>query len=64
MAVSKLFPGKLTIFDNVPVNYTAGLLNNISVTSAASYYANTINFTQHSMITPPSTYTLFSSNLG
>lgn len=51
IAVDVLFPHNLNSFDNVPVNYSAGPLANISVkgtTSSPSIYTNTINFTKQS----------------
>ena len=51
IAVDVLFPHSLNSYDNVPVNYSAGPLTNISVkgtTAFPSIYTNTINFTQQS----------------
>lgn len=51
IAVDALFPHNLNSFDNVPVNYSAGPLVNISVkgtTTLPSIYSNTINFTKQS----------------
>lgn len=50
LAVDRLFPHSLNSFDNVPVNYAAGPLVNISGTRVNSTrtYTNTINFTSQS----------------
>lgn len=46
IAIDKAFPHHLNSFDNVPVNYSAGPLVNITVSSTSlTYYANTINYT-------------------
>ena len=51
IAVDIFFPHYLNSYDNVPVNYSAGPLVNISVkgtTTSPSFYTNTINFTKQS----------------
>lgn len=51
IAIDIFFPHNLNSYDNVPVNYSAGPLVNISVkgtTTSPSIYTNTINFTQQS----------------
>ena len=47
IAIDPLFPHDLNSFDNVPVNYGAGSLTNITVrdTINTRYYSNTINYT-------------------
>lgn len=46
IAIDKAFPHHLNTFDDVPVNYNAGPLLNITTGSTSlSYYANTINYT-------------------
>lgn len=50
IAIDKAFPHKLNSFDNVPLNYSKGPLVNITVmTTATTYYTNTINFTAQSI---------------
>lgn len=46
IAIDPTFPHHLNSFDNVPVNYSAGLLTGISTTAPSSTYVNTINYTQ------------------
>lgn len=48
IAIDPLFPHHLNSFDNVPVNYGAGALVNITVQNSVSttYYTNSINYTQ------------------
>lgn len=50
LAVDRLFPHSLNSYDNVPINYMAGSLVNISGTRVNSRrtYTNTINFTAQS----------------
>lgn len=48
IAIDLSFPHHLNSFDNVPVNYGAGSLVNISDqdSSSTTYYTNHINYTQ------------------
>lgn len=39
-AVDPGFPYQLVTFDTMPVNYSKGLLTNISSTALSSYYVN------------------------
>ncbi len=48
IAIDDAFPHHLNSFDNVPVNYSNGLLKNITKPSTSiQYYVNTINYTKH-----------------
>ena len=48
IAIDDAFPHHLNSFDNVPVNYSNGLLKNITkASSSLKYYVNTINYTKH-----------------
>lgn len=58
-----MFPHKLVSFDNVPVNYGAGNLNNITIRrSYMQMYTNNINFTKQA-IDANSNYTTFPTPL-
>lgn len=47
IAIDSSFPHHLNSFDNVPVNYSRGLLTNITVASTSpKYYTNVINYTE------------------
>lgn len=47
IAIDPTFPHHLNSFDNVPVNYSAGPLINITLnTTTRNYYTNIINYTQ------------------
>lgn len=47
IAIDPTFPHHLNSFDNVPVNYSAGELTNITVKSySQTSYSNIINYTQ------------------
>ena len=54
IAVDPLFPHHVNSFDNVPVNYSAGPLVNVTVRNPTSltHYTNTINYTQQASSTP------------
>lgn len=62
IAIDPQFPYHLNSFDNVPINYNAGPLVNVSVRSALrkTYYWNRINYTQQAISTP---YRYFSAPL-
>ena len=46
IAIDVNFPHHVNAFDNVPVNYSAGPLVNITMMSSIpTYYQNTINYT-------------------
>ena len=63
IAIDKDFPHHLNTFENVPVNYTAGPLINISSASLSStIYSNTINYTTQATASG-CTYTTFSTPL-
>jgi len=50
IAIDPLFPHHLNSFDNVPVNYSAGPLVNVSArNSVPTYYSNVINYTDQAM---------------
>jgi hypothetical protein len=60
LAVDPTFPHHLNTFDNVPINYTAGDIVNITIQqSKLTYYTNYINYTDqakgllHSKFTTP-----------
>ena len=60
IAISKAFPHHVNCFDNVPINYTAGPLVNISTASSSvQTYSNTISYTNQAAAAG-STYTQFS----
>lgn len=46
IAIDPAFPHHLNSFDNVPINYMAGPLTNITTNASSSTYSNTINYTQ------------------
>lgn len=47
IAIDPTFPHHINSFDNVPVNYMAGPIVNISTSSdVTQIYTNTINYTQ------------------
>lgn len=47
IAIDPLFPHHLNSFDNVPVNYSNGLLTNItSASTSPQLYTNVINYTE------------------
>lgn len=46
IAIDQAFPHHLNTFDNVPVNYSNGLLTNITIQSSTPvFYSNYINYT-------------------
>ena len=45
IAIDPTFPHHINSFDNVPVNYSAGPITNISWNAAQSTYTNIINYT-------------------
>lgn len=53
IAIDPLFPHHINSFDNVPVNYSAGPLVNVSVKNYVSLetYRNVINYTQQAAST-------------
>ncbi len=60
IAIDPTFPHHLNSFDNVPVNYLAGPISNISVSSSSlQTYTNVINYTTqaagltHNTFLPP-----------
>lgn len=62
IAIDPLFPHHINSFDNVPVNYSAGDLVNVSVKDYVNpvYYTNVINYTSQTL---GQTYRYFSSPL-
>lgn len=47
IAIDPTFPHHLNSFDNVPINYSAGAIVNISISSTTvQNYENIINYTQ------------------
>jgi hypothetical protein len=64
LAVDPTFPHHLNSFDNVPINYTAGDIVNISVMQTdLTYYANYINYTDQAAGLAHNTFTTpYSSN--
>ena len=62
IAIDPLFPHHLNSFDNVPVNYNAGDLTNITAKSTTQLlkYTNVVNYTQQAS---GLTYTRFKSPL-
>ncbi len=47
IAIDRAFPHNLNSFDNVPVNYSRGVLTNITVSSKnAKTYTNVVNYTE------------------
>lgn len=57
IAIDPTFPHHINSFDNVPVNYGAGPLVNISTYSGVpETYTNIINYTQQAMGSPHTTF--------
>ena len=60
IAIDPDFPHHLNSFDNVPVNYNAGSLTNITVktTTHVTTYTNVINYTEQAASKPFKRFTL------
>lgn len=57
IAIDPTFPHHLNSFDNVPVNYSAGPLVNITLNrTTPNYYTNIINYTQQAVGLPYTTF--------
>lgn len=57
IAIDPLFPHHINSFDNVPVNYSAGPIANISVrTVGVQTYTNIINYTTQASSLPHNTF--------